>query len=252
MKIIPYTNREGKSFKILVDNEDYNDLIQFKWHVNTTYFKNGSTYSSVKCRKLGKMHRYLMRKYGYDIDGKIVDHKNRITTDNQKENLRITDFKGNSRNLSKFKTSTTGYIGVTQIPEGSFRLQIYDDNGKRKQKCFPKIEWAAWAYDYLADLYRGKDFGPRNNIQLDLEEQKLILDYLRCRSNNNPNSQTEYYGVYPRLLKRTKSWVYDFRLVVSNKRIYRCGFNTSLEAALARDKYIKDNNLQTRHKLNFS
>lgn len=61
------------------------------------------------------------------------------------------------------------------------------------------------------------------------------------------NSSSEYKGTIKRQL--VNSIKYEARITINNKSIYLGFFNSSLEAALAYDKYIDDNNLE--HTKNF-
>lgn len=60
----------------------------------------------VKNGKLVRMHRLVMN----PSDDEIVDHKNGDTLDNRMENLRITNYSGNSRNTKKTSSLKHQYI----------------------------------------------------------------------------------------------------------------------------------------------
>lgn len=64
----------------LVSTEDYEKVSQYKW--NKT--KDGYVCGRVN-GKVVKMHRFIMD----EPKGLIVDHKDRVRTNNQKENLRM-------------------------------------------------------------------------------------------------------------------------------------------------------------------
>ena len=69
--------------------------------------------------------------YGVEPDGKI-DHINHNRADNRISNLRVTDDVGNSRNLSKMCTNTSGVTGVCwHKRKNGFEVRI-SDNGKNK------------------------------------------------------------------------------------------------------------------------
>lgn len=103
MKII-YTR---KGDEIMVDDEDYEELNQFLWHVSEGYAL--TKYSNVNGRHYVRMHRVIMKtKKGDD-----TDHINHNKLDNQKKNLRVCTRAENMRNYSKNKSSTSGITGVS-------------------------------------------------------------------------------------------------------------------------------------------
>lgn len=59
-----------------------------------------------------KTRKYLHRELLNAQKGEIVDHINGDRTDNRIENLRITDYYGNSRNKRRGSNNTSGYCGV--------------------------------------------------------------------------------------------------------------------------------------------
>ena len=98
---------------VLVDDEDYEWLNQWKWYADRP---RGSYYATRGGRtKYGKryliyMHRELLGlKYK---DGYIGDHINRDTLNNCRSNLRVVDCVINTRNHVIVSTNTSGYNGV--------------------------------------------------------------------------------------------------------------------------------------------
>lgn len=103
MKLIPLT--QGKLAQ--VDDEDYDDLMKFKWAVNNqrgywyalTYF-NG---------KYVSMHRLIMN----PSKEMVVDHIDHDTLNNQKSNLRVcTKAQNNMNSKSQKNSRTSKYKGV--------------------------------------------------------------------------------------------------------------------------------------------
>lgn len=119
MKIIK-ARIKGESFAdVLVDDEDYDLLSKFTWKVNTS--------GHIQTIRLGKtilLHRLVL---GIDDPSMIVDHRDRVKTNCQKYNLKVTDVKGNSRNRTP--TGKTGHIGIELTPYGRYRARI-KVNGK--------------------------------------------------------------------------------------------------------------------------
>ena len=98
----------------IVDDEDYERLIGItpKWYLWTS--KSDSVYARTYVRLPGEkrhgscMHRVIMN----NPDGLDVDHINRNTLDNRKENLRVCTRAQNCQNKPARRDSATGYKGV--------------------------------------------------------------------------------------------------------------------------------------------
>lgn len=96
MKIIKLT----KGFNVIVDDEDFEYLNQFKWHANIksnhVYATRGQRYGLRKNNKSKTiyMHRVIL----LAKDGEYVDHINLDTLNNCRNNLRICTKQQNSCN----------------------------------------------------------------------------------------------------------------------------------------------------------
>ena len=109
MKII--TTKKGQ--QILVDDENFERLNRYNWHIHDGYACWATTVNRKTVRY--RMHRIVL---GLDIgreDSRLVDHVNRNKLDNRKENLRIVDRTLNNGNRNKFKSNKSGYKGVHYI-----------------------------------------------------------------------------------------------------------------------------------------
>lgn len=91
----------------MVDDEDYDYLIQFKWcYIGIGYAARGN-----KEHKAVRMHRELL---GLKIgDGKEIDHINGNRLDNRKNNLRIVTPTQNRWNRRPNLNSKSGLKGVS-------------------------------------------------------------------------------------------------------------------------------------------
>lgn len=144
MKTIPLT----KGLKSIVDEDKYSDLIKHKWFAlsNGKYGHRAARQISVgnKKQKCIMMHRQLINAK----DGEIVDHINRNTLDNRRENLRIvTSSQSNmnrktSHGSSKYKGVyrkkwSTGFKWGSQIKmEGKYKHIGYYDNEEEAAKAY--------------------------------------------------------------------------------------------------------------------
>jgi hypothetical protein len=153
-KIIIESPKYG-TFKVLVDDEDFEELNQFKWGVqkekNTFYVKRmvwiGNKRTSVK------MHRFIMKlKEGNKL---VVDHINHNGLDNQKSNLRVCTSLQNNWNATSAKNSSSKYLGVSWYRAGNkWHSQIRINGNVKHLGFFAKELDAAVAYDVAAIINR--------------------------------------------------------------------------------------------------
>lgn len=134
-KIIPLTQNQVA----LVDDEDYDFLMQWKWyagwskHVNSFYVMN---------KRMGLIHRLIMK----TPKGLQVDHINHDTLDNRKENLRNVTQSQNVINTGFQKNNTTGRKGV-MVAKNKYQAQIRRNGKTMYLGIFDTVEEAGLAYD---------------------------------------------------------------------------------------------------------
>lgn len=137
------TIKTAKGESILVDDEDYEYLTQWKWHIRSNY-----AVRSVKGRKRGMVYDILHREVQ---KGVVIDHINHNRLDNRKCNLRIVTHSGNSQNKSKHGKSSK-YLGVYKNTSGKgskcWKATI--------TKSFKTEEEAAKFYDKAASFLFGE------------------------------------------------------------------------------------------------
>lgn len=90
----------------MVDDDSYDDVCGMSWYLDKDGYPRHSTRLNGRPKSYA-LHRYVM---GVEIPDIIVDHRNHNKLDCQRDNLRITDIKGNSRN--KICRSSSGRTGV--------------------------------------------------------------------------------------------------------------------------------------------
>lgn len=146
---------------VLVDAEDYEWLIKWRWSANGNgYAVRGKHIGNRKYQKI-----YMHREIAKAEKGEQVDHINGDKSDNRKENLRTASHADNSRNIGLRKNNTSGYKGV-----------IFD-RGRRKWRAEIKVNYenihlgmfdckieAAKKYNEAAIKYHG-DFANLNKIK---------------------------------------------------------------------------------------
>jgi hypothetical protein len=147
----------------LVDDEDYEYLMQWKWFAN----KKGSTFYAVRSlhsnnvRKTIFMHRLITN----NINTKMqTDHLNGNGLDNRKINLRICTTSQNSMNRGLQINNTTGFKGVNYDKfSNKFRAQIRVNNIYKNLGYYIDPKDAARAYNEAAIKYHG-EFANLNKI----------------------------------------------------------------------------------------
>jgi hypothetical protein len=150
---------------VLVDDEDFEYLNQFKWYphkdISNTIYVVRNTPMVNRKRKHIRMHREIL---GVTDPKTYVDHIDHNGLNNQKYNLRkVTPFQ-NSWNSTSKKGGTSIYLGVSLHRKNCWRAFIMK-NGKSFYLGIHKTEEdAALAYNKAAIELHG-EFASLNNIK---------------------------------------------------------------------------------------
>ena len=154
----------------LVDNEDYEWLSQWKWHLTKNTHFPFTEYAKRNRPRAEKpdadilMHRMILRKHGIKIGGKLVDHINHNGLDNRKENIRMATRSENKAYGKIYRNNTSGYKGVSWDKEQNKWAVSISINGKDKKiGRFLNKEEAALVYNDVAKQYFG-EFAYLNQI----------------------------------------------------------------------------------------
>ncbi len=150
MRVIKIT----KGYTVMVDDEDYEYLNQWKWSVNDSC---KTLYAARMIRTNGKrkytnMHRFIL---GINDSSILIDHRDGNGLNNQKSNLRIATI---SQNTANRKNSKNKYLGVNKrIQDGNIRWRATcKKNGIAYCKNFKTEEEAALAYNEMAEALHGE------------------------------------------------------------------------------------------------
>lgn len=100
-RLIPLT----RGLHAIVDAADYEWLMGYSWQAIRTGKDWGRGYYAVSRGRL-RMHRLIMG------TAEEPDHINRIGIDNRRNNLRPCEHRQNTKNATRRKDNSTGYIGV--------------------------------------------------------------------------------------------------------------------------------------------
>jgi hypothetical protein len=116
MKKIPLT----QNYSTLVDDEDYEQLIQYRWKAITG---KGKIYAARNTYNKGKYFTVYMHRYLMDFPTNTVDHINGDSLDNQRVNLRTASLSQNcanrpSKGYYRHGKRFRAFIGKTLV--GSF------------------------------------------------------------------------------------------------------------------------------------
>jgi hypothetical protein len=155
-KEIPLT----QGYVAIVDDDDYDDLSQYRWHVIKT---KAHVYAARHERGKGIKHRMILmhRQIMGEPDGMDVDHRDRNSLNNRKENLRICTRSQNMANMEKRAGKTATEKGVDWRPDKKkWRARI----GRTFLGYFDTKTEAASAYDAAA-LARYGEFARTNGSQ---------------------------------------------------------------------------------------
>ena len=147
----------------LVDDDDFEYLNQFKWHVlisRNTFYAIRHLRIKKKFVKSILMHRFIMN----TDKGLVVDHLNGNTLDNRKSNLRNCTHGENIRNQKLSIKNTSGYKGVSwSTNKKKWFTQIQCENKKIFIGYFINPIDAAKAFNEAAIKYHGQ-FANLNKI----------------------------------------------------------------------------------------
>lgn len=150
-------SRNGKD--ILVDDEDFELLNEFVWHVTPAGYAQTNQF----------LHRMVMGLKGEGIKDQKIDHIDRNPYNNQKSNLRIVNNQQNIWNSKRIKIAKSGYTGVredtrshAQRTKNKWNGYITFNHKHLSLGHFPSKHIAALARDfwstYLFDSYAPTNF----------------------------------------------------------------------------------------------
>lgn len=149
----------------IVDNDDYNMLLEYSWYSNESSshpYAYRSQWVSGENRSVEiPMHHVVM---GCGGEGKEVDHINGDGLDNRKENLRFVTRAQNNWNQKSRKFTSSKYKGVGWNKRRKYwESYIQVDNKKHHLGSHQNEEMAALAYDLSALCLRG-EYARVNNV----------------------------------------------------------------------------------------
>ena len=173
--VYAYNDKKEIVAEVLLDDDKWVEYSQ------KCIWLNPDGYATCKVNRIDKpIHKQLLK-------GDLIDHRNKIRTDNRIENLRISDKSKNGHNKTKDLNSTSKYYGVYFDKNKQQYIAKFSCKGIKYNLSGYKNEiLAAWAYNIgVIEIY--KEFANTNDInendiifEFDKEQKKnQILTYIR-------------------------------------------------------------------------
>jgi hypothetical protein len=142
----------------LVDARDYAEMSGYRWHTQQATVRDH--YYAVRSKRrdrvrtIHRLHREIaMRTHGDFPRAVQVDHKNRDSLDNRRENLRLSDPSTNRANAKKTSCRETSsqFKGVFRLKGGGLWLAVIQkDKRKHRLGYYESEADAARAYNRTA------------------------------------------------------------------------------------------------------
>lgn len=221
-----------KGFDIIIDDEDYERIMQYKWYTNAYYTSRGYFYLSTKLTINGiyqsvSLHRFIIGgTYG---DKLYVDHINGNTLDNRKCNLRKTDSSGNMQNRKNMKTNTSGYKGVSLYPDGKYHARIRSMGKKWTIGQSEDPVECARMYDMVAIKMHG-EYARINFDKSGYSDEEITRLYNSTIGVLPITNTSGYRGIC-----RQSSGRWSATVCHNNKTFYLGTYDTQIQAARAYD-----------------
>ena len=187
-KIFLYNRKSEKISEAIIDLEDLDRMIVFKWRYWRGRIYTGNT------KPISLQHKVLNMEWGSDV---VIDHINSNPLDNRKSNLRVISQRNNLLNHTKSTRNTTGFTGLWYDDKrDKWCAEIKKDGLKCYLGRHDKKSDAIYAR-YLGEVYLYGEFRSQtNDININAEISKCknkeqIERYVKQRLKDRFNLNIE-------------------------------------------------------------
>jgi hypothetical protein len=198
----------------LVSDEDYEKVSQYKWVLSRKY-----AVAKVDGKHV-PLHHFIL---GKPDNGYVVDHINRNSLDNRRENLRFATRSQNAQNT----TTHNKYQGIT-LTKGKDKWAVSCKH--QYFGCFEKEEDAARHYDKVAFLLFGENAKTNGLISYN-EVININIDDLR---------PVKHVRDLPINITYTEEEKYRVRVNYKNKQFLKKSIITLAEAIVIKDEFLAE------------
>lgn len=230
-----------------ISPEDFERVNQYTWSVAPRGKNNYYAATQINGEPVS-LHQFLLGNPKH----KEGDHINRFPLDNRRCNLRLVTKYEQMWNQPAQKNSTSKYKGVSWYRSGKkWHARIRAKGKNYHIGYFASEKKAAKAYDKYAEIFHGKCAHLNFPKIPRLRPPKIILEQKPRKPRKSAfkrKQRTNTSGFIGVDFQRVKG-VWRYRIRTGEKRYAKSGFKSARKAAIARDRFIKQNKLPNR--LNF-
>jgi hypothetical protein len=138
----------------VIDAEDANRCAKYSWSLVSTGGRHNKYYAHAEVEGVKvRLHHFIL---GKPPEGKLIDHKNGITLDCRRSNMRVCTPTENARNRTVSSRNKLGYKGVSIDKSGKYAARIMIDKKRVHLGLHDTPEQAASAYKKAAEEHFGE------------------------------------------------------------------------------------------------
>lgn len=228
---------EISGYKVEIDDEDLDKVMQKKWYIRRADVKYGLYYfvANGSRKKENKQNSILLHRFIMNCtpnDGTIIDHMDKNTLNNKKSNLRVCTHADNMRNRSKECINKTGYKGVYRRTFDGYYVAAIHNNDRPSSHIYQSrdlLECVKW-YDMIAIKLHG-EFACINLPKENYTQEDIDKAYEFYMSQLGARNTSGYRGVS----LNKKEGKYAAQLTVDSKFHWLGWHKTPESAAIAYD-----------------